>query len=357
MRVLVDIGHPGHIHLFRPLAHELEKEGHQFFFTCRQKEFEIELLQAAGLKYKSFGKKYTSLIGKVWGMLEFGLKELLVALKFRPDLFLSHGSIYAAHASFFVRKPHISLEDTGNMEQIKLYLPFSEVVLTSTAFHKDLGPKQLKYPSYHELAYLHPNWFTPNPSILKNVPNRDPKKKNCLIRFISWNASHDVGQKGLSIDDKRSIIHRLKAAYNIFISSESQLPEEFKKYKLKIKPHQIHHFMASIDLFVGEGATMASECAVLGTPAIYINSMTAGTIEDQQAYGLLKHFPNTERIVQKVDEAIFEFSTSDMKIRYNRMLKERIDLTSYLKWFILNYPQSAEEAMNRPPQSFIQQFQ
>lgn len=346
MRVLIDIGHPGHVHLFRPLAKELESSGHEFFFTCREKEFEIELLKAANLKFKSFGKKYKSIPGKIWGMIEFDLKEFAVARKFKPDLYLSHGSIYAAHSSFLTGKPHISLEDTGNMEQVRLYLPFTEVVLTSTAFHKELGAKQLRYPSYHELAYLHPNRFEPDLNILSSQTNRDPNKKDCLIRFISWNATHDVGQKGLSIEDKKSIIERLKADYNIFISSESELPEEFKKYKLRIEPQQIHDIMASIDLFIGEGATMASECAVLGTPAIYINSMTAGTIDDQQEYGLLKHFSNTESIVGKVDKAISEFFNADLKARHGKMLKDRIDLTSYLKWFILNFPVSKEELDN-----------
>ena len=29
---------------------------------------------------------------------------------------------------------------------------------------------------------------------------------------------------------------------------------------------------------------MASECAVMGTPSIYINSLTAGTLEDQEKW-------------------------------------------------------------------------
>ncbi len=34
--------------------------------------------------------------------------------------------------------------------------------------------------------------------------------------------------------------------------------------------------LAYATLFIGEGATMASECAVLGTPAIYVNSLQLG---------------------------------------------------------------------------------
>ena len=161
MRILIDIGHPGHVHLFRPFAEEMQKNGHKILFTCRQKEFEIELLEDAGFEYISFGKHYKTKVGKIWGLFKFDLKMFLTAIKFKPDIFLSHGSFYAAHAAFLMKKPNICLEDTGNMEQVRLYKPFTQAILTSDVFHKELGPKQIKYAGYHELAYLHTNRFQP----------------------------------------------------------------------------------------------------------------------------------------------------------------------------------------------------
>ena len=54
MRILIDIGHPAHVHLFKNFAHEMEKRGHELLFTCRDKEFEIALLEYNKLKYVSF---------------------------------------------------------------------------------------------------------------------------------------------------------------------------------------------------------------------------------------------------------------------------------------------------------------
>ena len=107
----------------------MAKKGHKFLFTCREKEFEIELLESTGFKYVSFGKKYKSIIGKVFGILVFNLKMLKVSLKFKPDFYLSVGSIYAAQVSWLLRKPHLVMEDTGNMEQIRLYLPFTDICI------------------------------------------------------------------------------------------------------------------------------------------------------------------------------------------------------------------------------------
>ena len=65
MRILIDIGHPAHVHLFKHFAWEMQKKGHTIFFTCREKEFEIYLLEKYGFAFKSFGKKYFSPLGKI----------------------------------------------------------------------------------------------------------------------------------------------------------------------------------------------------------------------------------------------------------------------------------------------------
>jgi len=160
MKVLIDIGHPGHVHLFRPFANEMISKGHDILFTCRQKEFEMELLKAANFNFISFGKHFKSKTGKIWGLVKFNLKMLKTCLKFKPDILFSHGSIYAAQVGFLIGKPHVSMEDSGNWEQMRLYIPFTKQVLTPYELKEELGPKQIRYLGYHELAYLHPRIFT-----------------------------------------------------------------------------------------------------------------------------------------------------------------------------------------------------
>ncbi len=99
MKILIDIGHPAHVHLFRPFTEEMMKRGHVIFFTCRQKEFEIEHLKAYGFNYKCFGRHYKSISGKILGLVKFNIQMIFIAVKFKPDVFLSHGSIYAAQVA------------------------------------------------------------------------------------------------------------------------------------------------------------------------------------------------------------------------------------------------------------------
>ena len=134
MNIVIDIGHPGHVHLFRNFAKIMESKGHRILFFVRQKECEIELLRFYNLEYIGLGKHKSSKIGKIFGLIIFPLMIAFKLRKFKPDIFLSHGSIYLAPVSTLFRKPHIAFEDTGNMEQIRLYKPFTDVILTSDVF-------------------------------------------------------------------------------------------------------------------------------------------------------------------------------------------------------------------------------
>ncbi|MCK0131229.1 DUF354 domain-containing protein [Flavobacteriaceae bacterium F08102] len=348
MKILIDIGHPAHVHIFKHFTREMQKNNHEVLFTCREKEFEIDLLRAEGFRFISFGKKYKSLFGKILGLLVFNLKMLKAALKFKPDVFLSAGSMYAAQVAWLLRKPHISMEDTGNMEQIKLYLPFSKVVFTPYEIPEQLGKKQFRYHSYHELCYLSPPYFTPNEDIYSflEIP-RD--QKFAILRFVSWDATHDVGQGGFTAEHKDQIVEYLSKNYALFISSEGDVPDRYKKYLFKIPPDKMHDAMAFASLVVSEGATMASEAGVLGTPSIYVNSLVRCYNEDQEKYGLVFNFQSSEGVLAKI-KAIQEIEDVEevFEKRRQNMLADKIDFTSFLLWFVQEYPASQKIIFDDP---------
>ncbi len=349
MKILIDIGHPGHVHLFKNFAWEMQKKGHEILFSCRDKEFEIYLLEKYGFQYKSFGKKYKKLIGKLFGLLKFDMHMIATALQFKPDIFLSHGSMYAAHASAVVRKPHISFEDTFNIEQVKLYSPFTEAILVNNFKNPPLNSKNVRtYSGYHELAYLHPHQFTPNRDIfsLLNIEDNEPY---VIIRFVSWDASHDAGQGGLTLEYKEKIINTLSKQIKLFISSEGELPEALKPYQIKIPAEKMHDALAFATLFIGEGATMASECAMLGTPSIYVNTLDPLTIKEQEAYGLLFDYRNANGVLEKALELLNQKNLKEkFQIKKEQLLADNINVTAFSIWFVENYPKSLETMKKDP---------
>lgn len=320
----------------------MQERGDQILFTSREKDMTIQLLREYKLPYVSFGKAKKGIVGKLLGMLEFNFKLFKVARRFKPDYLLSHGSFYAAHVSAILRKPHISFEDTGNMEQIVLYKPFTEAILVSDSFSKRFGKRTVVYPGYHELAYLHPKRFTANPEVLRSY-GFHPGEKLILLRFVSWAATHDINHAGMTMELKIQAAKTFSRYGRVLITSEAKLPPELEEYQIKINPVDIFHFMAHCSLVFGESATMASEAAVLGVPAIYIDSTSRDyTQEQEKKYGLVFNFSETEgdikKAIQKGEEVLAHpEGRSKFAEGHKRLLTDKIDVTGFLKQFIDGY--------------------
>jgi hypothetical protein len=347
MKILIDIGHPAHIHLFKNFAWRMQERGHKILFTCRDRECVLQLMRVYKFVYDNFGKHYSSVQGKIFGLLKNELQMLNTAIQFKPDLFLSHGSTIAAFTSFIMHKPHIAFEDTFNMEQVKLSMPFTDVVLTGDYPHPSLGKKEIKYPGYHELAYLHPNVFTLDERVLA-ILGMKKGEKYAIVRFVAWEASHDIGHSGISYENKIKLVKTLSRHLHVFISSEMELPEELKNYQIKIPPEQMHNALAFAHLFVGESSTMATESAVLGTPSIYINDSKLGYTNDLANYGLLYSYMESEidqiTAIKKAEELALKQNTKEEYLtKREQMLADKIDVSAFLIWFVENYPESVNE--------------
>ncbi len=352
MRILIDLGHPAHVHYFRHFAKIMTSKGHKVLFTCRDKEIVIDLLRHEKFDYINFGKNKKTLIGKFWGLFYFTFLLFWAAVKFRPDIFIN-ATIYSAIVAWVFRKPHISLEDTFNNEQVKLYKPFTSCILTGDYEHPKLGIKEINYSGYQELLYLHPNRFNPDPSVIENLGIID-KKPYIILRFVSWQASHDFGHKGISFENKIKAVQVFSQYARVFISSESFLPEELRPYLFPLHPSQIHNAIAFASLIWGESFTMLSEAAALGTPAILIHDTYSFYLNDQEKkYGLVYNFTESIEDQQRaIDKGLELLKTNDLKqkwqVKRKKFLEDKIDVTAFFVWFIENYPDSVRIMKENP---------
>jgi predicted glycosyltransferase len=348
MNVLIDIGHPAHVHIFKGIAKALVSGGNRVHFTVREGERESELLTSYGLPFSQIGRKKRSVSGKVFRLLIFTYKILKVSKREKSDIYLSHGSMYAGIAAFIRRKPHIALEDTGNMEQLFLSRPFSDVILSPDALKLDLGKKHIKYKGFHELFYLCPGCFVPDRKVL-SLLGLYAEEPFCIVRFISWGATHDKGHSGLSGEEKHKLIRLLNAKYRVFISSESELPTELEQYRFHLSPEWLHHAIAFSEFVISEGATIAAESTLLGIPVIYINTLEADMIDVHEKYGLLTHVRKPEEMFEYVKLLITNPSPkSEYVLKRDKMLSTQIDCTGFFLWFLENYPGSVRTLRTHP---------
>lgn len=349
MKILIDIGHPAHVHYFRNFIGLMTRKGHEIHVTSRDKEVTFDLLRKYNIPFTGRGKGGRGLIGKILYILKADLMLVLIGMRFRPDLLLSFASTYAAHASFILRKPHIAFDDTEHSKyEIFLYKPFTDVILNPYCFKLDFGKKQIKFKGFMELCYLHPAYFKPDPSVLSAL-NIKENEHYIILRFVSWNAGHDIGEEGFSSEIKIKLVKELSEKIRVFISSEIKLPSELLPFRLPVAPEKLHDVLYYSDLYIGEGATTASECAMMGTPAIYVNSLSAGTLEEQERLGLLFGFRNPDGVLEKALELI---RIPDLKAvfrkRRDAMLSNSLDLTGFIFWFVENYPESVALMKENP---------
>jgi len=342
MRILIDIGHPAHVHYFKNFIKIMESKGHVFSIVARDKDVTHKLLKSYNIGYTSRGVGKNSLFGKI--IYSFKANNILfrIAKRWKPDIFLSFASPYAGLVSKLVNKHHIALTDTEHARLgILAFEPVTNVIITPESFKGDFSKKHIRIKGFFELCYLLPKYFKED-DYIKKLDLFDSGLKVVMFRFISWNASHDIGQSGLSIDDKKKLINLLEnRGFKILISSEGEVPNKFKQYQVNFSPDKIHSVISRLDLFIGESGTMATEAAILGVPSVLINSLDAGVFQEEVKYGILYSYRSSEGIVKIVNDLVDIENLKELhRNRVKKMLNDKIDVTAFLVWFVLNYPES-----------------
>ena len=351
MKVLVDIGHPAHVHLFKNMIWELENDGHEVKITAKDRGIIFKLLDTYGFVYEKVDRHRDSLRSKALGLVIREFKILKIIREFKPDISVGMGPSHIAHVSKLVNKPCISFTDTEHDRFERLLSdPFVTTICTPSCFKKDLGKKQVRYNGYHELAYLHPNYFKPNPSVLDEL-NLSKDDNFIILRFVSWSASHDVGQHG--IQNKMELVKELEKYGKVFITSEGKLEKDLEKYKIKVSPEKLHDLLYYASLYVGQSGTMATESALLGIPSIHITYLAVTNlgnfVELEKKYRLMHTFIDPRIALKKAIELLQKPNLKkEWKEKKERLLKDKIDVTAFMVWFVENYPESFKWMKENP---------
>lgn len=343
MKILIDINHPAHVHYFRNFYEIITAMGHEILVVSRNKEIEHHLLHLYGIPFVDRGKGKTGRYSKFFYLLYADVKLLSLALKFKPDIFINFLHPYPSHVARLLGKVSLVFSDTEHARlHHKLTVPFATKVFTPSCYRRDLGKKHVRFNSYMELSYLHPNYFQPDPSVLKLL-NVEEWEKFVILRFVSWAAAHDFGHTGMTLENKRKVVKELSNHGRIFISSEGKLPADLEKFRISIPLNKMHDALYYSSLLFGESATMASEAAVLGTPAIFIDNDGRGYTDEEEAkYSLVNNFTESatdqERALHKALEIIMDQNGKEKyREMRNVLLSNCIDTTRFMIDEVLKY--------------------
>lgn len=341
--ILIDIGHPAHVHFFRNPIRIWQESDCTIFVTSRKKEIATDLLDALRIPHQVISAQNRG------GAVNLG-RELLgrnrnllrVISRVKPDIMVGIGGVFIAQTGFLRRIPSLVFYDTENATLSNLITyPFCSLVAVPECYSAWLPPWHLRYPGYHELSYLHPEVFAPDRQIALDC-GLDPERKNFLIRTVSWQASHDLKEKGWDLALLTATVQHLARVGKVMISAEGNLPPELQPFAYSGPPEKIHHLLAHLDLFIGESATMASECAVLGVPAIYAANTGRGyTDEQEKRYGLVRNIRELSwQPIQEAVDTMLAVPPTEWEERRARLLRDKINVAGFVADLVLDYPDS-----------------
>ena len=358
MKILFYFGHPAQYLFARAtIKRLLKKPGFEVQILIKTKDVLEDLLSADQLSYTNIlpQERGSSKLKIGLSLVRRNFKILPILLKKRPDLMISTDASFAQLGKMLnINCISITEDDYEVVKTLgDLTYPFTNNILCPEVC--DVGKwknKKIGYSGYMKLGYLHPNVFTPQESIKKKYDLAD---NYVIIRLAKLTAHHDFGIKGI---DKTLLGQLLKMieekGLQPYISAEGDVHQDLEANKLNIVPEDMHHILAFSSLLICDSQSMSVEAAMLGIPSIRYSDF-AGRIsvleELEHKYGLTYGFRvgDEESIINKISEVLsLENMTELYQGKRRKMLGEKIDVTSFLEWFISDYPKSAEMIQSKP---------
>jgi predicted glycosyltransferase len=338
MKVMISISHPAWAHQFHHIINILKKRGHEVKVLLIKKDKNWEILDQYGIEYTVVGEGTgKGKIDKACILFISIIRHLKEAIKFKADVLIGRPSPMMAITAFLTGKKNIVYSDTERSKESLFFTKlFSYKILTPMMYRRDFGKKQMRVETFKELFYLHPNYFKPNPEDLKLVGLK-PGEKFSYVRFVAWNASHDLGYKGFTNDQKMEIIKHLEKYGKVILSTEQDLPKEYDKYIKKVPHTKLHSIMSQAQLYVGEGLTMAFECNMMGVHSIFTSELSSGAGDEmEQKYGLLYSIDNRGTMVDETKKKIDELLSQEniRKIGEEKRKKLLSDKKDFNKWWV-----------------------
>lgn len=320
--------HPAKFHLFKNTINRLLNEGNKVDILIISKDVLEDLIKEEGWEYINLfpnGRKIKFLPSKIVAIFSalITVVKLFWYLLFKKRYFkFITDDILVIPGYFFKIPTYLFLDnDYQTLSFGKYLLPFaSEIIAPESTFIGKYENKKISFKGNKAIAHLTPKYFTPNKHVVSGI-----EKKYFLLRIAELNAVHDDGDNiGIVDESLEKIINLLSNYGQILISAERKLPAEYEKYRLKINPKEIAHYMSFSSMVITDSGTMATEAAVLGVPNILLNNLAKKCGVHQELsyeFELQYFYDNFEDVYSKVNELLKDNDLKEKwKLRKNIFL-------------------------------------
>ena len=307
MRALFEIVHPADVLFFKRPLETLRARGEEVLVLSRHKDIACDLLDEFGIPHQPISSAATGLANLAGELIRRDIATFRAARAFQPHVMVGFGGVAISHVGKITGIPSISFYDSENATlQTRITWPFiSHLYVPQSYKGKVPDTRTTRLPGVKELSFLHPSSFEPNRE-MAIAAGLDERRANFFVRVVAWRANHDVGKSGWSGDLLGDVVARLSEAGKVHLSSEMPLPDELQEHAYAGPKNAVHHVMAYCRLLVGESATMASEAALLGVPAIYAGRDFPGYTRGLETTGLTRNISDVkaETLLAAIDELL-----------------------------------------------------
>lgn len=347
MRLLVDLNHPVDVNFFKNAIRRLAKEHNcDIEITVQPRGKLIPILQRElpDFPFTSIGTHRKSLIGKVFGAGYRCLRLLNYIPQKKFDVVASFGGIGVSHATWILRKPSVTFDDDI---EYKLgfypYKPFATRIVLPAQIPLH-GRNIVNYKGFKELAYLHPNYFRPDPSAMHEYKLK--AGGYVFIREvskISMNYAHlETGQLAGDCRQLRNL------GLDIVLSLEDKsLTDRFAPYCtiLQEPVRDIYSLMHFALFTISSGDTMARESCLTGTPVIYTGGRYMSVNTDLVKKGIFLE-PDAENPVMTLVNMVMgqNIKEKTQEIVHRALQQEWDDTTEVIVNNILTFAPKARPA-------------
>ncbi len=327
MHVVVTLCRPTDAHFYQPVVAAVAERGHDVSVFVRDDDGLTRFLDANGIDYEVLAPVGRTPPSRLWTQAFF---EARLAARLRgrnPDVLTGIGGVTAAHLSSLLGARSVVFADAETAPDPRLVRRFADEIHTPSAFDGTFGSIHWRYDGYHELAYLHPRRFDPDPASVRNV-DIDP---NAPFFLLEVGESDEVD--GFSAEGRTTLASYLSTYGTVHALGEGRVDRELVSSRLDAADPALHDVLAFADLYVGTDATRATEAALLGTPAVRLNpggGPDSAHLEELEARGLLDRYSREADAIRRVRELVPNpAARSVWRQRRDTLVASKVDVARY----------------------------
>lgn len=309
MDVLVTIGAPADVHFFRNTIRLLDDHGHNIHVLAGQNDGATDLLTTYGIDHETiFTAGFGGRITNQWRLYRR-------ASEIDPDVMVGVQHVGVVQVAALVGSRSVVFTDEVTTYRDRLCYPLADQICSPEAIDTHVGDNHIKYPGYRALAYLHPDRFEPDPQPVWSI-GLDPDEP---IVVVEPSSSSD--RQRLRATDAAVVVANPEGVH---VSGEDETRTG--------PPESRHDILRYADLFVGETPLLASEAAILGTPAVIASGCRSCIVRE-----LHEQYELVLPAERPIDRAVSLLESNDperWERRRQRLLSDKIDTTTFLTTLI-----------------------